>query len=45
MTLRTRKSAARMSSEEDRVSLTMNGEACELETGKVFAKHASIVLK
>ncbi len=34
-----------MSSEKDRVSLTINGEAYEFEIGKVFAKHGSIVLK
>jgi hypothetical protein len=36
MALRTRKSAARMSSEKDRVSLTINGEAYELEIGKAL---------
>ena len=34
-----------MSSEKDRVSLTINGDAYELEIGKVFAKHGSMVLK
>jgi len=45
MALQTRKSAAKMSSEKDRISLTSNGEAYELEIGKVFAKHGSMVLK
>ena len=36
MALRTRKSATKMSSEKDRISLTINGEAYELEIGKVF---------
>ena len=37
MALRTRKSAAKMGSEKDRISLTSNGEPYELEIGKVFA--------
>ena len=45
MALQTKKSAAKKSTETGSVSLTINGEACELEIGKVFAKHGSMVLK
>jgi hypothetical protein len=45
MAPQTKKSAAKKGAETGSISLTINGEAYELETGKVFAKRGSMVLK
>jgi len=45
MALRRRKSAGKMISEKNRITLAINGDSHDLDIDKIFAKHGSIVLK